>query len=98
MNISNSSWKVTNGILTLNLYLPGVDLPSIQQKGRTLTVEGINDNYNVRYHYTFTLHPDCRDTVRHTYHQGLLNIICDNINSLDTNLVTISHHDCVKAL
>lgn len=85
-NTGRSSWRVEKNTLVAHLSTPGVDNVSVRQKGREVHVTGSNDNYGVRYNYVLPLHPDARDSVRHQYHQGLLVLTCDNVNSLDVEL------------
>lgn len=82
MNTGIQSWRVTPATLSIHLYLPGVDHPRVEQRGRNIHVTGSNDNYGVSYNYVVPLHPDSRDTVRYTFHQGLLVIDTDNINNV----------------
>lgn len=83
MNVGLQSWKVTPDRISIQLYLPGVDEPHLQQKGRSIHVSGSNNNYGVSYNYVVPLHPDCRDTINHVFHQGLLVIDTDNINNVN---------------
>lgn len=89
-NLGPSVWRVTPQTITAQLYTPGVDNIRVEQKARDIYVSGSNDNYGVRYHYILPLHTDARDNVRHSYHQGLVEITCDNVTSVNTVLSTVN--------
>lgn len=97
-NTGISVWRVSPQLLTAHLHTPGVDQVRVEQKGREVHVTGCNDNYGVRYSYVLPLHPDSRDNVSYTYHQGLVVITTDNINSVSTVLPTTSSNSNVPAV